>query len=643
MKTQLNASPIFTQGVEKSQVSLMDMDLDGMKQACQIFRDNIYTNKIRAVVREWSCNAIDEHVKHKINRPVALKIENNRFSVRDFAQGLDDNGIRNVFGKYFRSTKSNSDQPIGGFGVGAKAGHCYNDTFYVTSFFNGIKTIYSCILGGDESGASIGQVVELNSEPTDETGLLIEIEIKSYDSVEFQTEALIAAAMATLTDVEVQVGGDTCEPATKKLIHEQNGIKFFQMEKSQIPSLRNCDSVITMGGVLYKLPDGIHDVLEAQGVRFKNFMQIDVPVGYFDVPISRESFRKTPKFDINFKKCADIINQMIESEAKPLADKPISFYINNKNLTCSDVFSFKPRYFINPKVAMILSNVSELGEDGHPLMLRKEKHVVCVLSNQQYTRAQQIGKIKRELLNQKVKVFCVHAEHVEKFLAEAPSNNDLIFAKIQSCFPQTKSSNKHRHDNRYQVRASRSVHPLCLNALELHNHIFDSNCADVASARQMVSDYQKEINSHQKLPKISVHVGMGMANYKFTSKALAESLFDLGYWNASSPQYIAKFQEIAEAQKKVGELVNQTRQHLNVLSPFVSRKTIKKAEAAIYSRKAIKPSMIRRLQQMEKVIKIAEQTQDPILNLFIKYTKSSPYFCPCRKDMRKVLKKAFCA
>ena len=68
------------------------------------------------------------------------------FYVRDYAKGLDESGVRNIFGMYFRSTKSTSNDSVGGFGVGSKAGHCYNDTFFVTSFFEGKKTTYTCML-----------------------------------------------------------------------------------------------------------------------------------------------------------------------------------------------------------------------------------------------------------------------------------------------------------------------------------------------------------------------------------------------------------------------------------------------------------------------------------------------------------------
>ena len=237
MKTQLNTSPIFTQGIESSQVSNMDMDLEGMKQACQIFRDNIYTDKILAVVREWVSNAVDEHLKHGIEQPVQTGVKESRFFVRDFANGLDDNGIRNVFGKYFRSTKSNSDQPIGGFGVGAKAGHCYQDVFYVTSFHNGTKTVYSCILGGDESGASIGQVIEMSQEPTNESGLLVEIDIKveryHSDTDTFMRYAHAMASNATLASVEVVNDlGTNIEADSKTLILQRDGIRFYSFDEN---------------------------------------------------------------------------------------------------------------------------------------------------------------------------------------------------------------------------------------------------------------------------------------------------------------------------------------------------------------------------------------------------------------------------
>jgi DNA topoisomerase VI subunit B len=139
MKTAVIASPIIASN--NMDASVMGMDAQGMDLATFFMRDKIYSNKIRAVVREYACNAIDEHKKFGIERPVdiGLRYEGQEtvFFCRDYAKGLDENGVRNIFGMYFRSTKSTSNDAIGGFGVGSKAGHCYNDTFFVVSHFRG--------------------------------------------------------------------------------------------------------------------------------------------------------------------------------------------------------------------------------------------------------------------------------------------------------------------------------------------------------------------------------------------------------------------------------------------------------------------------------------------------------------------------
>jgi hypothetical protein len=164
MITKTKSTPVIAS--EELKGTLMGLDKAGMDTACYFFRDKIYSDKIGAVVREYVCNAIDEHKKFNIDRPVEYGVKDGKFFVRDFANGLDENGVRNIFGQYFKSTKSNTNESIGGFGVGSKAGHCYSDTFNVTSYHNGTKTIYSAVLGGGESGVEVGTIYNLHSEPT---------------------------------------------------------------------------------------------------------------------------------------------------------------------------------------------------------------------------------------------------------------------------------------------------------------------------------------------------------------------------------------------------------------------------------------------------------------------------------------------
>ena len=63
-------------------------------KAFKILSDGLYSNKIRAIVRELSCNAVDSHVAaDKENVPFEVHLPTMLepwFSVKDFGIGLDN-------------------------------------------------------------------------------------------------------------------------------------------------------------------------------------------------------------------------------------------------------------------------------------------------------------------------------------------------------------------------------------------------------------------------------------------------------------------------------------------------------------------------------------------------------------------------
>ena len=135
MKLDFKTSPLITSGdMEASKMSITEESKDIFSY---YFRDKIYTNKVLACVREYICNATDEHIKHNVDRPVevSLKKEANTYiwRCRDFAKGLSNVGIRTIFGMYGASTKREDNAQTGVFGVGSKSFFSFTDTFYVTS------------------------------------------------------------------------------------------------------------------------------------------------------------------------------------------------------------------------------------------------------------------------------------------------------------------------------------------------------------------------------------------------------------------------------------------------------------------------------------------------------------------------------
>lgn len=166
--------------------SFFNVKQENLAHIFSILRNQLYSDKALAVVREYTTNAFDAHVEAGIpEKPIQVKaptLFDMSFHIRDFGLGLSEEDVFNVFASYGESTKRNSNSQVGMMGLGSKSAFCYSDSFTIVSHFNGEKKIYSAYI--DDSG--IGKISKINSEFTNETGLEIQIPIKRNDINVFQ-------------------------------------------------------------------------------------------------------------------------------------------------------------------------------------------------------------------------------------------------------------------------------------------------------------------------------------------------------------------------------------------------------------------------------------------------------------------------
>lgn len=152
-----------------------------------ILADKIYSDKIGAVVREIPCNALD--ASWQTDRPFLVAAPNDidpAFSVRDFGPGLSDEDVVGLYTTFFDSSKTGSNDQIGGFGLGSKSPFAYTDAFTVAAYQNGEKRVYAAFRGDD----SIPQIVLASREPTsEEDGLEVKVPVKTGDRLEFVHKA----------------------------------------------------------------------------------------------------------------------------------------------------------------------------------------------------------------------------------------------------------------------------------------------------------------------------------------------------------------------------------------------------------------------------------------------------------------------
>lgn len=160
-------------------------------KAFSILSSGLYANKVRAIIRELSCNAVDSHTAAgKSNTPFDIHLPNSLepwFSIRDYGTGLSHEQVTNIYTTYFESTKTASNEFIGALGLGSKSPFSYTDNFTVTAVQNGIKGVYTAFI--NESGVpSIAQM--MTEETSDPSGVEVKFSVNDrYDFDKFRSEA----------------------------------------------------------------------------------------------------------------------------------------------------------------------------------------------------------------------------------------------------------------------------------------------------------------------------------------------------------------------------------------------------------------------------------------------------------------------
>lgn len=148
--------------------NLGEFKIRASAKAFNILSSGLYANKIRAIVREIGCNAVDSHaaagrpnVPFDVHLPSILEPY---FYIRDYGTGLSHEDVTKIYTTYFESTKTDSNDYIGALGLGSKSPFSYTDNFTVTAIKNGRKGIYSAFI--NESG--FPSIMLMGENQTDE-------------------------------------------------------------------------------------------------------------------------------------------------------------------------------------------------------------------------------------------------------------------------------------------------------------------------------------------------------------------------------------------------------------------------------------------------------------------------------------------
>lgn len=267
----------------------------------------LYSNPIRTLTQEYICNARDAHREVGQTKPIEIDVPtrfNPVLKIRDFGPGLSPERVKNVFVYYGSSTKRETDEQTGGFGIGAKSAWAYTDSFIIHSYHNGTHYAFNA-----NRANGLGTLTVLFEQPTKEAnGVCIEIAVNPKD----------------------------CELFKKSVFHTT----FFwnENEKPIIKGLDSSDipvykpSIIISNLEIYdSLPNCFdnHDYIVVDGIPFvdKNYFLDNLVKKYCVVkaPISQVSIAPTRE-DLVYN---DKTNKFLE-QTKTKLEKEIAAHVKNE-------------------------------------------------------------------------------------------------------------------------------------------------------------------------------------------------------------------------------------------------------------------------------------------------------------------------
>lgn len=296
--------------------------------AFQLLSSGLYTNKIRAVLREIGCNAVDAHALNgQQATPIEVKLPNrldNQFYIRDFGPGLSHDQIMHLYSTYFDSTKQASDDFIGGFGVGSKSPFAYTDSFTVVSRQNGVERVYAAFVN-DEGMPTIATMNEA-TPTTEANGLMVGFPVRPEDFYTFESEARDVYAAFKVKPNVLGVSMQLSAYASKPVVE---GVATLSGENHRRGELQ-----LNMGGVRYPL-NAFTEKLRNTSVElstkaqwlYQQSVEVDVPIGSVSVAASREALQYDKKtmanipgiIDAAAQRCLDHLQSTLHSVPKTLS------------------------------------------------------------------------------------------------------------------------------------------------------------------------------------------------------------------------------------------------------------------------------------------------------------------------------------
>lgn len=264
--------------------------------AFKILSSQIYSNKIKAVIREISCNAHDAHIAAgKLDLPINVALPTRfspTFEVEDFGTGLPHEKLVELYMTYFGSSKQDTNDEIGGFGLGSKSPLAYTDQFTVINTYNGVRKTYMVYFNSEH----VPDVSEIGSTKVDEpNGIKVVVPVQDSDVSRFVNEAANVYSWFKVKPNIIRHSNEDFDIHSHWPDHTANidyDKDYFFCQQSEY-SMNSKSIIAYIGGVAYPVYDILDksefDIFRSMIDYTRSTLVVRFDIGEVEVSASRET------------------------------------------------------------------------------------------------------------------------------------------------------------------------------------------------------------------------------------------------------------------------------------------------------------------------------------------------------------------
>lgn len=290
------------------------MTISGNGKMFALIFNNIYPNIVKAATRELIANAWDAMVAagNIETHPIEVHIPNTFepwFSVRDYGVSMDHKFMMTRYTDAGDSTKDESDDFAGMFGIGRLTPLGITNVYTVQCWQNGKTRIYD-VKRGKTGEPSVSFQYEGDSDEAD--GVLVQVSVDKDRFASFKDNAI---EVINGLDTPVKLNGKDYERLVRKASYSGENWKFYANGGNGLRIRMGCISYPVRSEFFPDTPT-IRQIVRDLGYFVNQDVLIDFKIGTFGVTGSREDIKYDEEGVLKILNALNDIKAVIADEAK---------------------------------------------------------------------------------------------------------------------------------------------------------------------------------------------------------------------------------------------------------------------------------------------------------------------------------------